>query len=144
VGFSRSCAPVPLRAPVFLSSLPRKTGRCAPPPPRPSQLRCFSVDPQKSIKSIELGPPMVASLILPAIFCGQNYVPMRPVFSFLYSSLIFSFCYSLLFSSLLFISFLSIFSYPSLLILLVGTILRLLILLFLYFRLFVVLHCYKD
>ncbi len=44
-----------LRAPVFLSSLPPQTGRCAP--PCPSQLRCFSFDPQKYIKSIQLGPP---------------------------------------------------------------------------------------
>jgi hypothetical protein len=63
--------------------------------------------------------------------------------SFLYSSLICSFCYSLLFSSLLLFpsypSFL-ILLFLSLLILLVGTILRLLILLFLYFKLFVVLR----
>jgi hypothetical protein len=32
-----------LRAPVFLSSLPPQTGRCAP-PPRPLQLRCFLFD----------------------------------------------------------------------------------------------------
>ncbi len=31
-----------LRAPVYLSSLPRQPGRCAP--PRPSQLRCFLFD----------------------------------------------------------------------------------------------------
>ncbi len=82
-----------LRAPVFLSSLPPQSGRCAPPP---SQLRCFLFDPQKYIKSIELGPPtsrafffpqrlwnkrspalgppIAASLILPAIFLGSNYV----------------------------------------------------------------------
>ncbi len=44
-----------LRTPVFFSSLPRQTGRCAP--PRPSQLRCFLFDPQKYIKSIEFGLP---------------------------------------------------------------------------------------
>ncbi len=38
-----------LLAPVFLSSLPPQTGRCAP--PRPSQLRCFLFDLQKYIKS---------------------------------------------------------------------------------------------
>jgi hypothetical protein len=31
-----------LRAPVFLGSLPRPTGRCAP--PRPSQLRCSTIN----------------------------------------------------------------------------------------------------
>ncbi len=82
------------RAPVFLGSLPRQTGRCAP--PRPSQLRCFLFDPQKYLQSIELGPPtsrafffpqmlwnmrspspappIAASLILPSIFLGSNYV----------------------------------------------------------------------
>ncbi len=34
-----------LRAPVFLSSLPLQTRRCAP-PPRPLQLRCFLLDLQ--------------------------------------------------------------------------------------------------
>ncbi len=38
----RACA---LRAPIFLGSLPRPTGRCVP-PPRPSQLRCFLFTPQ--------------------------------------------------------------------------------------------------
>ncbi len=39
-----------LRAPVFLSSLPPQKGRCAPPPHRPSQLRCFLFDLPKYIK----------------------------------------------------------------------------------------------
>ncbi len=43
------------RAPVFLGSLPRQSGRCAP--PCPSQLRCFLFDPQKYLQPIELGPP---------------------------------------------------------------------------------------
>jgi len=43
-----------LRPPVFLASLTRQTGRCAPPP---SQLRYFLFDPQKYWQSIELGPP---------------------------------------------------------------------------------------
>ncbi len=79
--------------------------------------------------------PISASLILPAIFWGQNYVPVRPyalifsVFPFSFSFWIFSFCYSLLI--LLFLTLLS---------LLVGAILRFLILLLLYFKLFVVLH----
>jgi hypothetical protein len=64
--------------------------------PRPSQLRCFLLDPQKYLQSIELGPPtsrafffpqrlwnmrspapappIAASLILPSIFLGSNYV----------------------------------------------------------------------
>jgi hypothetical protein len=44
-----------VRAPVFLGSLPRQTGRCAP--PRPSQLRCLLFEPQKYLQSIELWPP---------------------------------------------------------------------------------------
>ena len=53
-----------LRAPVFLSSLPPQTGRCAP-PPCPSQLRCFSFDPQKYIKSIQLGQPTSKAFFTP-------------------------------------------------------------------------------
>ncbi len=154
-----------LRAPVFLGSLPRQTGRCAPPLPAH---RSFLFDPQKYLQSIELGPPtsrtfffpldprgyeiwcplppappIAASLILPAIFLGSNYVPMRPYalifsfFFFFYSFWIFSFCYSLLFllsfsissySSLLILLFLSLISsYSSLLILLFLSLLILLI-----------------
>jgi hypothetical protein len=82
-------------------------------------------------------PPIAASLILPAIFLGSNYVPMRPyalffsVFSFFYSFWIFSFCCSLLFllsfSIILIILFLSFSSYPSLLNLLFLSLLILLI-----------------
>ncbi len=133
-----------LRAPVFVSSLSSKTGRCAP--PYPSQLRCFSFDPQKYIKSMELGPPtseamkyevpcphppIAASLILSAIFWGQNYVPVRRYallfsgFSFLIQFLDLFFLLFSYFSSLLFIfSYLSllILLFLSLLILLVGTV----------------------
>ncbi len=132
-----------LRAPVFLSSLPPQTGRCAPPPP-PSQLRCFSFDPHKYIKSIQLRPPTSKAFFTPLDHMqtaeAMKYeVPwpahrsfadpyrnilgsklcagatIRPnfcrFFLFLYRFWIFSFCYSLLFIFLLFISF-----YPSLLI----------------------------
>ncbi len=56
-----------VRAPVFLSSLPRKTGRCVPPPPppRPTQLCCLSFNPPKKIKSIELGPPTSKAFFVP-------------------------------------------------------------------------------
>ncbi len=45
-----------LCAPVFFSLMLPQTGRCAPPPPWTSHC-CFLFDPQKYIKSIELGPP---------------------------------------------------------------------------------------
>jgi len=95
-------------------------------------------------------PPIAASLILPAIFWGQNYVPVRPYaltfsfFPFLYSFWYFLFVILFLFfSPFYFFSFIS--SYPSLLISSYSsyssrTILRLLILLFLYLNLFVVLQ----
>ena len=123
-----------LRAPVFLRSLQPQTGRCAP-PPRISQLRCFLFDPQKYIKSIQLGPPTSRTFFfplyrrgyevpcppvppLPAIFWSQKYIPARPyalIFSvFLFFSFwIFFFCDSLLFLSpfqfLLILLFLSLF-----------------------------------
>ncbi len=88
-------------------------------------------------------PPIAASLILPVMFWGQNYVLVRPYglsfivfFLFLYSFLIFSFCYSLLILLSFLISFysylLSFSSYSF------RTILCLL--LFLYFNLSVVLQ----
>jgi hypothetical protein len=104
-----------LRAPVFLGSLPRQTGRCAP-PPGPSQLRCFLFDPQKYLHSIELwvldhignmrspapATPNAALLILPTIFLGSTYVPMRPYdhtsFGFFLFSIVFgSFLFVILF-----------------------------------------------
>ncbi len=86
-----------LRAPSFVSSLSRKTGRCAP--PCPSQLRCFSFDPQKYMKSMELGPPTSkASLILPAIFWGQNYVLVPP-----YALIFFGFSFFIQFLELFFL-----------------------------------------
>ncbi len=131
VGSGRACAPVRCAHPSFRVNCHAKRGAARPPPSRP----------QKYLQSIELGPPtsrafffpldprgyeiwcplapaplIVASLVLPAIFLGSNYVPMRPyalifsVFSFFYSFWIFSFCYSLLFL----LSF-SISSYSSLL-----------------------------
>jgi hypothetical protein len=55
VGFGLACAPVRCAHPSFLDSLLRPTGRCAPPP-----------------------PPIAASLIIPVILWGPNYVPVRP------------------------------------------------------------------
>ena len=85
--------------------------------------------------------PIAALLILPAIFWGQNYVPVPP-----YALIFFWFFFSIVFGSFLFIilipfyspfQFLLILLFLSLLILLVGAILRLLFLLLLYFKLFV-------
>ncbi len=66
-----------LRAPVFLSSLPPQTGRCAP-LPRPSQLRCFLFDPQKYIKSIELGPPRSRVFFFPQRLWNTVWGPLPP------------------------------------------------------------------
>ncbi len=142
MGFSRACSPVRCAHPYFLAHCHPKRG-AARLPPCPSQLHCFLFNPQKYIKSILLGPPtsraflfpldhrgyeiwgplppalpIADSLILPAIFWGHNYVPVRlyaqifSVLPFFYSFWIFSFCYTLLFL----LSF-SISSYSSLLIL---------------------------
>ncbi len=58
VGFGRACAPV------FLGLLTCQTG-AARPSPRPSQLPCFLFDPQKYIKSVELGPPTSRAYFFP-------------------------------------------------------------------------------
>jgi hypothetical protein len=136
-----------LRAPVLLSSLPRKTGRCAP--TRPSQLRCFSFDPQKYIKSMELGPPTSKAFFFPLNhmqtedpsdfnILGSKLCTGAALIFFGFSFFIWLLdLFFLLFSSFYFLLihlFLSFFSY------LFSTILRLLIRLFLYFKLFVVLQ----
>jgi hypothetical protein len=54
VGFCRACAPVRCAHPSFGTHCHAKRALRAP--PRPSQLRCFLFDPQKYIKSLELGP----------------------------------------------------------------------------------------
>ncbi len=108
-----------LRAPVFLSSLPPQTGRCAP-PPRPSQLLCFLFDPQKYLQPIELGPPTSRAFFFPLDHRGYEKwgpLPVKIMYRcdhtplFFYSFWIFSFCYSLIFL----LSF-SISSYSALLI----------------------------
>ncbi len=129
-----------LRAPVFLSSFPPPNGALRAPPPRTSQLRCFLFDPQKYIKS-PAPLPAHRSFADPSgnIFWGQKYIPVRPY------ALIFFVFFSLVFGSysLLFLLSFSISSYSSLLISSYYSrraILRLLILLLLYFKLFVVLQ----
>ena len=57
-----------LRAPVFLGTLPRQTGRCAPSPPRPSQLCCFLFYPLKYI----LGPPSSRAFFFPQEHIGYE------------------------------------------------------------------------
>ncbi len=52
-----------LRAPSFWAHC--HANRALRPPPRPTQLRCFSFDPQKYIKSIELGPPTSKPFFFP-------------------------------------------------------------------------------
>ena len=158
MGFGRACTPVRCAHPSFWAHCHAKRG-AARPPHRPSQLRCFLFDPQKYIKSVELGPPtsralffpqehrgppaprspIAALLILPAIFWGQNYVPVPP-----YALIFFWFFFSIVFGSFFILfpfyspfQFLLILLFLSLLILLVGAILRLLFLLLLYFKLFV-------
>jgi hypothetical protein len=92
------------------------------------------------MRSLAPAPPFVASLILPAIFWGQNYVPVRPNAHIFFGFSFFVWfldLFFLLFSSFYFLLihlFLSFSSY------LFSTILRLLILLFFYFKLFVVLQ----
>jgi hypothetical protein len=91
--------------------------------------------------------PIAALLILPAIFWGQNYVPVPP-----YALIFFWFFFSIVFGSFLFIilfpfyspfQFLLILLFLSLLILLVGAILSLLFLLLLHFkRLLIYKHAY--
>ena len=77
---------------------------------RPSQLRCFSFDPKKFIKSVELGPPTSRAFFFPQDHRGYEISALFVILFFLISS----------YSSLLILLFLP------LLILLVGAMLRLL------------------
>jgi hypothetical protein len=140
-----------LRAPV-----PRQMGRCAVSYLTPKNILnlsnlgrprqgpfSFHRNTEAMEYEVHLPPasPIAALLILPAIFWGQNYVPVPP-----YALIFFWFFFSIVFGSFLFIilfpfyspfQFLLILLFLSLLILLVGAILRLLFLLLLYFKLFV-------
>ncbi len=101
MGFGRACAPVHC-APRLFGLIATPNGALGAPVPAH---RCFLFDPQKYIKSVDLGPPtssafffpqehrgyemrstcppppaspIAALLILPAIFWGQNYVQVPP------------------------------------------------------------------
>jgi hypothetical protein len=117
-----------LRAPVFLGSLPRQTGRCAPPPLPAHRSFVVSYFTPKNILNLSnlgrprQGPfsfhrnteaikyevhlppalPIAALLILPAIFWGQNYVSVPP-----YALIFFWFFFSIVFESFFLFSSLS-------------------------------------
>ncbi len=132
----------------LLGSLTRKTG-CAPPAHRnfaasysarqKIKKGLFSFNWTKEAMKYVVPPDTPhPTLPSPSLYpssdiLGSNYVPVRPyalTFSFLYSFFIFYFCVFYSYSSLLFNFVLIISSYSS------CTILRLLILLFLYFKRF--------
>jgi hypothetical protein len=89
VGFGLACAPVRCAHPSFWTHCNAQWGAARPPPAH----RSFAAPPQK-IKSIKLCPlapatPFPASLILPVILWGPNYVRVRPFLLFSsYSSLL--------------------------------------------------------
>ncbi len=134
-----------LRAPAKSGLLTCQTGRCAP--LAHGSFAASYTSPknnyfQKQIASLlaqTRALPIAASLILSAIFWGQNVLVRPYALTFkVFPFWIFSFCYSLLFLLSFFNFFLFISAYPSFLtssyILLIGTMLRLLIFLFLYFN----------
>ncbi len=135
MGFGRACAPVRCAHPSFSARCHAKQGAARPAPDHRSFSKIYkiyrtwaahvkgfflSTGPQRlwNMRSPAPAPPIAALLILPAIFWGQNYVPVRPYaqifvgFSFFIQFLDLSFCTYLLFL----LSFL-ISSYSSLLIL---------------------------
>jgi hypothetical protein len=148
-----------LRAPVFLGSLPRQTGSCAPPP-----LHCsFAVSyltPKNILNLSNLGrprqgpfsfhrnteamkyevhlppaSPIAALLILLAIFWGQNYVPVPPY------ALFFWFFFSIVFGSFLFIILFPFYSPFQFLLILLFLFLLILLFLSLLILLFLYLNC---
>ena len=156
MGFGRACAPVRCAHPSFLTHCHLKRGAAHPSPPiaasllliRPLKIFTIYRTWAAHVKGFFLstGPqrlwgPLPPVPPLPAIFWGQKYIPGATIRTnffrfFSFSFWIFSFHYSLLFL----LSF-SISSYSSLLISFYSSrraIIRLLILLLLYFQLFVV------
>ncbi len=70
-----------LRTPVFLRFINTRIGRCAPPPPRPSQLRCWialSIWQRKSVKN----PSLISWLMNIVLLAGFGAL-RTPVFSWL-------------------------------------------------------------
>jgi hypothetical protein len=136
-------------APIFLSSLPPPNGALrAPPLPAHRSFAAYFFDPQKYIKSIQLGPPMSRTFFFPLDRRGYGRSPaLRPTHSSfadpsgnilgskLYTGAtirtnFFRFIFSLVFGSLPFVILFFFFSPFQFL----------LILLLLYFKLFVVLQ----
>jgi len=81
-----------VRAPVFLSSLPPQTGRCAPPLPVHRSYEVWGPLPP--------APPIAASLILPAIFWGQR---LKIMYWWDHTPYFFRFFFSIFFGSFLFV-----------------------------------------
>ncbi len=121
VGFGLACAPVRCAHPSFWVHCHAKRGAARP--PRPWQLRCFLVDPQKYLPSIELGPPTSRAFFFPCPRPAHrsfddpsvNIFGVKLFFFFLQFLDLFFLLFSY-FSSLLFNFFLFFSSYPSLLI----------------------------
>ncbi len=142
VGFGRACAPVRCAHPSFWAHWHAKQGAARPPPPLAHRSFAASHSTPKNIKNLSnLGRPRqrLFSFHLTTWRLKRLWNMRSPFILFLYSSWIFSFCYSLLFLlSFLFPAYSSflILLFWSLLSLLVGTILRLLIILncLLYYR----------
>jgi hypothetical protein len=146
----------PVRAPVFFNSLPSQTGRCAPLAAHRSFAASYSAlkniynlsnlgRPRQGLFSFpgpeRLWGPLPPVPPLPAIFWGQKYIPLRP-YALIFSAILFFSCWIFSFRYFLFclspFQFLLILLFLSLFILSCRAIIRLLILLLLYFQLFVV------
>ena len=117
MGFGRACAPVRCAHPSFWAHCHAKQGTARPPLPIAALLLLIRPTKIYKIYRTWAAPPRPSQLRLSfrQYFVVNIKYRCDRFFSFLDSSWIFSFCYPLLFSSLLFISFLFIFSYPSLL-----------------------------
>ncbi len=142
-----------LRAPVFFNSLPSQTRRCAPIAAsllliRPLKIFTIYRSWAAHVKGFFLSTvpqrlwgPLPPVPPLPAIFWGQKYILVRP-YAIMFSVFLFFSCWILSFRySLFFLISFSISSYSSLLVSFYSSrraIIRLLILLLLYFQLFVV------
>ena len=131
VGFGRACAPVRCAHPSFLTHCHLKRGAARPSPPIAASYSAlkniynlsnlgrsregfFSVHwTAEAMRSPAPVPPIAASLILPAMFWGQKYIPVRPyalIFRLFFSLVVGSFPFVILFFAYLLFNFFLFFS----------------------------------